>query len=91
MESSKRNNFKKEIAVRQNNKKQKMLELKQKYENNEIFEKDLSDEEMQALIELYKEEEKNIDQDIAIRKMHIENMLKKMKKNDNFECGVNKN
>lgn len=77
MEKNKRENFKSGIAVLKDNEKQRILELKEKYENNEIFEKDLSDKDMKAIIQLYQEEEKEIDRDIQKRKQHIATMLKK--------------
>lgn len=74
MEKNKIKNFKKELSIKNN---KSILELKEKYENNEIFENDLSEEEIKELIKLYEQEEKKIDEDIAIKKLHIANMLKK--------------
>lgn len=79
MENNRRESFRAEIAVFNDEKQKKLLKLKEKYENNEIFESDLSKEEMEALIELYRQEEKEIDRDILMRKSHISEMLKKMK------------
>ena len=76
MRENKNTNFKERIRANEENNK-KIFELKEKYEKNEIFEKDMTDEEIKALIQLYENKEKEIDHDIAIRKAHIANLLKK--------------
>lgn len=70
------NQLRNDIIVK---KDKKMLELKQKYENNELCEKDLSEEEIKALIQMYEEEEKVLDEKLAIKKLHISEMLREMK------------
>lgn len=83
MENNKRekretmDSFKAKIVVKSDKEKEKILDLKKRYENDDIFETDLSDDEMKALIELYEEEAKEIDQDIQMRKLHISRLLGK--------------
>ena len=66
--------FKNRISAKQE-KNKKILELKEKYEKNEIFEKDMTEEEIKALIKLYENEERELDQDLAVRKAHISKIL----------------
>ena len=77
MGKNKRKKFKSEIIVEKDKDRVRILDLKRKYENNEIFETDLSDEDMKALIKIYEEEAKEIEQDIQMRKLRISHLLGK--------------
>ena len=48
--------------------------------SGEIFEKDISVEDMDALIELYKEETKKIKQNIKIKRDNIRKAIKNLEK-----------
>ena len=73
-----KNEFKLEVAVEENSDNQWILELKQKYDNGEILEKDISKEDMEMLIRIYNEESDQIKKDIEKRKKKIKTILAQM-------------
>lgn len=72
-------NFKEQIISEDSLAKQRILALKMKYDNNEISEQDISEEDMDELIKLYNEETERLNKDTEIRKQHIAQMLKELK------------
>ena len=67
------------IVVRENEKEKKLKELQLKYENGEIDEDELSGEDMDKLIEMYKSETNKLNADTEKRKSHISKMLNELK------------
>ena len=55
------------------------MKLKLQYDNGEIDEEDISEEDIDKLVALYKKETEELNGDTLKRKKHIEKMLKEMK------------
>ena len=72
--------FKENIIIRKNPEQQRILELKRKYDNEEISEDEISLEDMDSLINLYKEETKALNDDTEKRKRNIQVMLREMRR-----------
>jgi len=53
--------------------------LKMQYETEEIGENDISDEDMNKLIEIYEKETEELNNDTERRKRHIVKILKELK------------
>ena len=56
--------------------------LQIQYDNGEIDEDDLSEDDVNKIIKLYEEETEQLNQDTLQRKIHIQNMLKELKYNN---------
>ncbi len=67
------------IAVKENKEESRLKQLQLKYENGEIDEYEISDEDMDALIEMYKNETEKLNIDTEKRKNHISKMLNELK------------
>ncbi len=67
------------IAVKENEDDIRLKELQLKYENGEIDEYYISDEDMDKLIEMYKNETEKLNLDTEKRKNHISKMLNELK------------
>lgn len=63
------------IVVKQDKEKQRLLNLKLKYDNDIISIKDISEKDIDLLIELYNEETEELNRDTMYRKNHIRKML----------------
>lgn len=72
--------FVKNIAIKENEEEKRLKKLQLKYENGEISEDEISDEDIDKLIEMYKKETEKINMDIEKRKSHISKMLNELKK-----------
>ena len=59
--------------------KTEYLQLKQQYEQGEIDEEDISDEDIDKLCKLYEKETDELNADTERRKNHIVQMLKELK------------
>ena len=57
----------------------RLKKLQLQYDNEEIDEDDLSEEEIEKLVVLYEKETEELNADTKRRKIHIQNMLKEMK------------
>jgi hypothetical protein len=57
----------------------RILKLKRQLDNGEITEDDIIEKDMDALIELYQEETKQVEEDTLVRKNRIRNMLAELK------------
>lgn len=67
------------IQIKENEEEKRLKILQLQYDNGEIYEDDISDEDIDKLIALYKKETEEINKDTLKRKKHIEKMLKEMK------------
>lgn len=67
------------ITIKENNEKNRLKDLQLQYDNGKIDEKDISDEDMDRLIEMYEKETEKLNTDTKIRKNHITQMLKELK------------
>lgn len=67
------------IKIKENKEELRLIHLKNQYENEEIDEEDLSEEEIDKLCELYEKETKELNADTERRKNHIAEMLKELK------------
>lgn len=78
------NNFKDEIAIKQDKEKLRILKIQEDYKNGLIEEEDISKEDYQKLLDLYDEQNKKINEEIERDKIEIKNMLEKLKKHNNI-------
>ena len=77
--NEKNNNFLENIQIKEDKEKIRLIQLKQQYENGEIDEEEISDEDIDKLCELYKKETDKLNVDTERRKNHIAQMLKELK------------
>ena len=77
--NEKNNNFLENIKIKEDKEELRLLQLKQQYENGEIDEEEISDEDVDKLCELYKKETDKLNADTERRKNHIAQMLKELK------------
>ena len=77
--SLQKDNFISNIAVKENEEENRLKELQAKYENGEIDEYDILDEDIDKLIEMYKNETEKLNLDTEKRKEHISKMLNELK------------
>ena len=77
--NEKNNNFLENIKIKEDKEELRLLQLKQQYENGEIDEEEISDEDVNKLCELYKKETDKLNADTERRKNHIAQMLKELK------------
>ena len=73
------NNFKRNIEVKPDVEKIRIIELQKEYKAGNITEEDLTDDEYFKLIELYKEQNKNLQNKIDIKKQQIRKKLDNIK------------
>lgn len=71
--------FLKNIQIEQNEEEKRLKKLQLQYDNGEIDEDDISDDDADKLIELYKKETFELNADTEKRKKHIAKMLKELK------------
>ena len=77
--NDKNDSFIKNIQIKENKEELRLLQLKQQYENGEIDEEDMSDEDIDNLCKLYEKETVELNADTERRKNHIAQMLKELK------------
>ena len=77
--NDKDDSFIKNIQIKENKEELRLIQLKQQYENGEIDEEDMSDEDIDNLCKLYKKETDELNADTERRKNHIVQMLKELK------------
>ena len=77
--NEKNDSFIKNIQIKENKEELRLLQLKQQYENGEIDEEDMSDEDIDNLCKLYEKEIDELNADTERRKNHIAQMLKELK------------
>ena len=71
--------FLKNIQIEQNEEEKRLKKLQLQYDNGEIDEDDISADDADKLIELYKKETFELNADTEKRKNHIAKMLKELK------------
>lgn len=72
-----KNNFIENITISENEEEKRLKELKKLYDNREIEEENISNEDIDKLIEMYNNEIKELKIDTKIRKNKIEKIIKK--------------
>lgn len=72
-------NFLENIQIKEDKEEIRLKKLKLLYDNGEIDEDDLSEEEIEKLVALYESETEKLNNDTLRRKIHIEQMLKELK------------
>lgn len=77
------NSFKERIIIQEDKERKRLLELRDKWENGEVEVDDISDEEIDKIVEIYNEETKKIEEETQIIKQNISRMLKELKQETN--------
>ena len=67
------------ITIKEDKEEKRLKILQLQYDNGEIDEEDISDEDMDKLIEMYEKETEKLNLDTERRKNHIAQMLKELK------------
>ena len=67
------------IVIKENKEEKRLKILKLQYDNGEIGEEDILEEDMDKIIEMYEKETEKLNADTKIRKEHIAKMLKTLK------------
>ena len=75
----KNNSFIHNIQIKQNKEELRLLQLRKQYENGEIDEEDMSNEDIDKLCKMYKKETDELNADTERRKKHIAQMLNELK------------
>ena len=78
MEKNK-NSFLESIKIKEDKEKLRLNKIKLQYENGEIDEEDLTEEDIEKLIKIYEEETKKLNEDTQRRKVRIRKMLNELK------------
>lgn len=73
------NTFYENIQIKEDIEERRIKNLQQLYDNGEIDEDDLSEEDIDKLVALYENETEELNNDTLQRKFHIEQMLKELK------------
>jgi hypothetical protein len=71
--------FLENVKFKENEEEKRLKQLKLQYDNGEIDEDDLTEEEIEKLVTLYEKETEELNVDTAKRKNHIAQMLKELK------------
>ena len=71
--------FLENIVIKENEEQRRLKILQLQYDNGEIDEEDISDEDKDKLIEMYEQETEELNDDTERRKKHIAQMLKELK------------
>lgn len=71
-----KNNFIENITISENEEQKRLKELKKLYDNREIEEENISNEDIDKLIEMYNNEIEELKIDTKIRKSKIEKIIK---------------
>lgn len=67
------------ITIKEDEEEKRLRLLQLQYDNGEIDEADISDEDVDKLMEMYQKETEKLNADTEIRKKHITEMLKELK------------
>lgn len=73
-------NFWENIQIKEDEEQIRLKILQTQYDNGQIDEEDISDEDMDKLIEMYEKETEQLNRDTENIKFHISQMLKEIKK-----------
>lgn len=74
-----KDNFMESLLMKENEEEKRLKSIQVQYDNGEIDEDDISEEDMDKLIEMYEKETEKLNADTEIRKNHIAQMLKELK------------
>lgn len=74
-----KDSFIKNILIKENQEDIRLKNLQLQYDNGEIDEVDISDEDMEKLIEMYEKETEELNRETENIKIHISQMLKELK------------
>lgn len=74
-----KDSFIENIVIKENEEEKRLKSLQLQYDNGEIDEEEISDDDMKKLIALYKKETEELNADTEKRKIHIAYMLKELK------------
>lgn len=72
-------NFVENIVIKENEEEKRLKELQLQYDNGEIDEEDISDDDMDEIIEMYEKETEELNRETENIKIHISQMLKELK------------
>lgn len=67
------------ILIKEDEEEKRLKILQLQYDNGEIDEEDISDEDMDKLIEMYEKETEELNKETEYIKIHISQMLKELK------------
>ena len=67
------------ILIKEDEEEKRLTTLQLQYDNGEIDEDDIAEEDMDKLIEMYEKETNELNADTEIRKYHIAQMLRELK------------
>lgn len=67
------------ITIKENGEEKRLKSLQLQYDNGEIDEEDILEEDMDKLIEMYEKETEELNADTERRKNHIAQILKELK------------
>ena len=73
------NNMKEQITIPRDIEKERLLNIREQWENGEIEEEDMSEEDVKAIVAIYNEETYKIEQETEQIKQDIAKMLKELK------------
>lgn len=73
-------NFVENIVIKENEEEKRLKELQLQYDNGEIDEEDISEEDMDKIIEMYQKETEELNDETEKIKIHISQMLRELKK-----------
>ena len=74
-----KNSFIENIKIKETEEEKRLKTLKMQYDNGEIDEEDILDEDIDKLIKMYEKETEELNADTEKRKIHIAQMLKELK------------
>lgn len=67
------------IVIKENEEEKRLKNLQIQYDNGEIDEEDISEEEIDKIIEMYEKETEKLNTETENIKIHISQMLKELK------------
>ena len=74
-----KNSFIENIEIKETEEEKRLKTLKMQYDNGEIDEEDILDEDIDKLVKMYEKETEELNADTERRKIHIAQMLKELK------------
>ena len=74
-----KNSFIENIEIKETEVEKRLKTLKMQYDNGEIDEEDILDEDIDKLVKMYEKETEELNLDTERRKIHISQMLKESK------------
>lgn len=77
--NNEKNKFLEDIVIKEDEEVKRLKALKLQYDNGEIDEDDISEEDIDKIVEMYEKETEELNEDTKRRKANIERMLKELK------------